>query len=427
MSAERGSSLPARPPEVATCGPVIIADESASRPLKLRVFDFIRATGAVSRAQVAKDLGISPGTVSTLTADLIEAGVLREIVTARDPAAVVRGRPPVALAVCPDAYIVAGIKFSSRDRTGILVDFAGNRLAEAHSTVGRNGLDPEAQIAAVGAMVDDMLAQVGRSRSELGAVGIGLPGFVRHEAGRVHWSPVLEGRDVDLAALGTDRLGVPVTIDNDANLVALAELWFGKGRDRADFTVVTTEQGVGFGVVLNHRLFRGANGIGLELGHTKVQLDGALCRCGQRGCLEAYLSDYAIAREAALALDLPASETPDIPDQIAALLARAEAGDEAARSVFDRARRYLAAGLATVVNLFDPTLLILSGGRMRYDWLTREALLAEMAEFTIQSGQPLPPLVVHEWGDMLWAHGAAALALAHVTETDIGLTAAAVA
>ena len=412
MSARSGG-VPA-----AACGPLICNDLARQRPLRLQIFDFVRAVGTVPRAQVAKDLGISPGTVSTLTADLIAQGVLRESHAAAG--ATPRGRPPVALEVCPEAYLVAGVKLASGEHTGILVDFAGRQLASDRRPAPSGPCPPAQQIDAIGRMLDRMLAEAGRPRADLAAVGLGVPGFVQNGTGRVHWSHVLDGRGIDLAAMASRRLAVPVTIDNDANLVALAELWFGKGRERSDFAVVTTEQGVGFGLVIDHRLYRGGSELGLEFGHVKVALDGALCRCGQRGCLEAYLSDYAIAREAGAALNLPSEDQPAIPDLIGRLMAEAAGGHTAAQSVFARSRRYLALGLANVVNIFDPSLLILAGGRMRHDWFDREALLAEMADFTIDTGQGLPPLVVHEWGDLLWAHGAAALALALVTETQIG-------
>ena len=419
------ATVDARP--VATCGPVITADPSAIRPLKLRLFDFIRASGPVSRAGVARVLNISPGTVSTLTAELIETGLLQEVADPRKPPVTPRGRPPVSLAVRPEAFLVAGIKLSSRDRTGILVDFAGNRLASAQSDVAPGELTASAQIDAIGAMVGELLQKAGLSRADLGGIGLGVPGFVQNATGHVHWSPVFAERGFQLSRLASDRLGVPVAVDNDANLVALAELWFGLGREKPDFAVVTIEQGVGFGVVLNHDLFRGANGYGVELGHTKVQIDGALCRCGQRGCLEAYLADYAIARDAAVALKLSEAQTPPIPQLIEMLRVAADAGDETAASVYRQARRYLAAGLATVVNLFNPTLLILSGGRMRYDWLNADDLLHEMRDFAIDAGEDLPPLEIHEWGDLMWAHGAAALALSNVTETQLGLSREAVA
>ncbi|PZX16964.1 putative NBD/HSP70 family sugar kinase [Palleronia aestuarii] len=403
---------------------MITRDLGAGRPLRMRVFDYIRASGPVSRARVAQLMGISPGTISTITAELIEAGVLEELPDRRKASVSPRGRPPVSLAVRADAFVVAGIKLSIRDRTAVLLDCAGNRLAAAQADALSGSLTPTEQIDAIGEMVEDLLSQSGRLRSDLGAIGIGLPGFVQHATGHVHWSPVLNEERIDLGRLATERLGVPVTVDNDANLVALAELWFGLGREKADFAVVTVEQGVGFGVVLNHELFRGSNGFGVELGHTKVQIDGALCRCGQRGCLEAYLADYAIAREAAVTLKLTETAQPPIPELIDRLRTSADAGDARAAEVFLRARRHLAAGLSTVVNLFNPTLLILSGGRLRYDWLDAEDLLAEMADFTIKAGDP-PALRIHEWGDQLWAQGAAALALSHATDVELGLEAVA--
>ncbi len=165
---------------------------------------------------------------------------------------------------------------------------------------------------------------------------------------------VLTERALPLAALAQARLGLPVQVDNDANLCALAELWFGVGRGRSDFAVVTIEHGLGMGLVLNHRIHRGALGLGMELGHTKVQLDGALCRCGQRGCLEAYTADYALAREATTALNWTYKDGQSMRVLLESLYDHAKAGNQAARSIFRRAGRYLAVGMANVVNLFDP-------------------------------------------------------------------------
>ncbi len=219
-----------------------------------------------------------------------------------------------------------------------------------------------------------------------------------------------------LADVARDHLGLPVHVDNDANLVTLAELWFGAGRGLSDFAVVTIEHGVGMGVVINHRIYRGAQGLGMELGHTKVQLDGALCRCGQRGCLEAYVADYALAREATTALNWVGKDGQSINVLLESLYDHAKAGNTAARSIFRRAGRYLAVGLSNVVNLFDPSLIILSGERMRYDYLYAADTLAEMDNLAIATGRPRPPIEIHAWGDMLWAQGAAALALSAVTE-----------
>jgi predicted NBD/HSP70 family sugar kinase len=151
-----------------------------------------------------------------------------------------------------------------------------------------------------------------------------------------------------------------------------------------------------------------------------VQLDGALCRCGQRGCLEAYVADYALAREAATALNWGAREAQPVNILLESLYDHAKAGNTAARSIFHRAGRFLALGLANVVNLFDPELVILSGERMRYDYLYANETLQEIKALALNTGRPAPRIEIHAWGDLLWAHGAAALALSKITEGLLG-------
>jgi predicted NBD/HSP70 family sugar kinase len=302
----------------------------------------------------------------------------------------------------------------------VVVDFAGNKLADDSIARDPGPASVADMLAAVEHLLNRVCAKAGLSRGDLSGVGIGLPGFVDHDDGMVHWSSTLSERAVPLAAVAQARLGLPVSIDNDANLVALAELWFGAGRSLADFAVVTIEHGVGMGFVMNHRIYRGAQRLGMELGHIKVQLDGALCRCGQRGCLEAYVADYALAREAVTALNLNASQSLSMPVLLESLYDHAKAGNSTARSIFRRAGRYLAMGLANVVNLFDPALIILSGVRMQYDYLYATETLAEMQDLVINSGRPRLPIEIHAWGDLMWAHGAAALALSAVSERALG-------
>ena len=402
------------------CGPLITPWSEQLRPLRQQVFDRVRASGLVARVQLAKDLGVSPASVTTITSELIEAGLIEEVAAPRELDSG-RGRPAVALGVRGAAHYVVGMKLSDREHTAVVVDFAGNMLADdaiardpGPSTVS-NMLD------AVEHLLDKVCAKAGITRAALSAVGIGLPGFVDHAEGMVHWSSTLNDRAVPLAAEASARINLPVYVDNDANLVALAELWFGAGRALADFAVVTIEHGVGMGFVMNHRIYRGAQRLGLELGHTKVQLDGALCRCGQRGCLEAYVADYALAREAVTVLNLSHSQSPSVPVLLESLYQHAKAGNTTARLIFRRAGRYLALGLANVVNLFDPALIILSGERMKYDYLYAEETLAEMRDLVINSGRPQPPIEIHAWGDLLWAHGAAALALSAVTEKALAV------
>lgn len=396
-------------------GPLIPPLTESQRPLRQQVFELVRAAGLIPRVQLAKDLGVSPASVTTMSAELIEAGLIEEVAAPRDNDAG-RGRPAVALGVRAQAHRVAGMKLSDREHTAVIVDFAGKLIAD-DAIPRRPGPMSLAEILeAIETLLDRVCAKAGLDRSDLSAVGIGLPGFVDCAEGMVFWSSILADRNIPVAAAATARLGLPVYVDNDANLVALAELWFGAGRSLSDFAVVTIEHGVGMGFVMNHRIYRGAQRLGMELGHMKVQLDGALCRCGQRGCLEAYVADYALAREATTALNWGHKESQPINVLLESLYDHAKAGNSTAKSIFRRAGRYLAVGLSNVINLFDPSLIILSGERMRYDYLYAAETLSEMDNLAINTDRPRPPIEIHAWGDLLWAHGAAALALSEVTE-----------
>lgn len=397
------------------CGPLIPPLSETLRPLRQQIFEKVRAAGTIARVQVAKELGVSPASVTTGVSELIDSGLLEEVAALRDGDAG-RGRPAVALGVKAQAHRVAGMKLSDREHTAVIVDFAGNLIADEVVARSPGAMELPQLLAAMAALLDKVCAKAGIDRGDLSALGLGVPGFVDSRSGQVMWSSVMAERGVNLAEAASAHLGLSVHVDNDANLVTLAELWFGAGRGLSDFAVVTIEHGVGMGVVINHRIYRGAQGLGMELGHTKVQLDGALCRCGQRGCLEAYVADYALAREATTALNWVGKEGQSINVLLESLYDHAKAGNAAARSIFRRAGRYLAVGLSNVVNLFDPSLIILSGDRMRFDYLYAADTLAEMNSLAIATGRPRPPIEIHAWGDMLWAQGAAALALSAVTE-----------
>ncbi|EPX86283.1 Transcriptional regulator/sugar kinase [Rubellimicrobium thermophilum DSM 16684] len=403
----------------AGCGPILPPAGRIQRPLRQQVFEHVRAQGRAARADIARALCISAGSVTALTADLIAMGLLREVEGAPlEGREAGRGRPPVALEIVPDGRHVIGIKLSDERQSAVLADFGGRRLADAV-------LPAPARRKALTEALDEVEALVSRLREQapgrrVDAVGIGLSGLVDHRTGRVAWSPLLEGEDIAFKQAAEERLGLPVHVDNDANVLTLAELWFGAGRALPDFAVVTIEHGVGMGLVLDGRLFRGSRGMGLELGHIKVQLDGALCRCGQRGCLEAYLADYALAREAATALDRDPRAPQSPQAMLETLFREAKAGHHAARTIFARAGRYLAVGLANVVQLFDPDLIILSGERMRYDFLYADEVLAEMQDLTLTKGRPPARVEIHAWGDLVWAQGAVALALGMLTDEVLG-------
>jgi len=397
------------------CGPLLSDSITVQKPMRQRIFEHVRSKGQAARADITRALGISPGSATTLTAELIQQGLVREV--AQVPREQGRGRPPVALEIVPGAGHVIGIKLSHERHTALLTDFAGNMVAKAElaTTLGARSLDR--LLTDVDRLMTRLLDRAGKTLGDVSGVGIGMAGIIGHQEGLVRWSPLLTEREQAFGAAFVDRFGLPLYLENDANMLTLAELWFGAGRAMTDFAVVTIENGVGMGLVLNNQLYRGSFGMGLELGHTKVQIDGALCRCGQRGCLEAYLADYALAREASTALNYAIDQQHSMQATLDNLFKEAKAGNAAALTIFQRAGRYLSLGLSNVMQLFDPALIILSGERMRYDYMYVGEVMADVRALTLSRGQHQCEIEVHSWGDEAWARGATARALAAVTDT----------
>ena len=398
-------------------GPILRPTARETYSLRQQIFELVRATGRIARAKIARTLDISPGSVTALTAELITDGFLREVEeTLRETS---RGRPPVALELVPDALYVIGVKLSDELHTATLTDFGGNALASASQMTTADKKSADELLTETEAIISKVCKSAKISQKKISAIGVGISGIVNYETGVVAWSPLLEELDTPLGDIFSTYFKTPVCIDNDANVLTLAELWFGAGRALSNFAVITIEHGVGMGFVSDNRLFRGAHSMGLELGHSKVQLDGALCRCGQRGCLEAYLADYALAREASTALITPSSKRQDLNDYLKSLYEMAKLGDQASLKIFKRAGRYLAVALSNIIHLFDPKLIILSGKPMQYEFLYDEEMQIEMRSLALYKSRFDTQIEIQSWGSMVWARGATALALTELTKTII--------
>jgi transcriptional regulator of PTS gene len=378
------------------------------------VFGAIRKAQRIARVDVARETGISPATVTAITAELIREGLIEETGPSAARSDLRRGRPRVDLKVRGAARIVAGAKLSNQTITVALLDFEGALLGEGRTQLTQTRYSPEDFVPVLIEAIEDAVKSSGITMADLAGIGLGLAGIVDAERGLVYWSPNFSSRNVALRDLVQHQVDLPVFIDNDANLVAVAEQFFGHGRGISDFIVITIESGVGMGIVINNEIYRGTGGRGAEFGHTKVQLDGALCRCGQRGCLEAYVADYALLREATTATDLSDADTT--AERLQLLFDAAKDGDATAKSILDRAGRMFAMGLANMVNVFDPKLIILSGERMQADFLYAEDVIANLEKSIVQIDMPPPEVKIHKWGDLMWAKGAGAYAIAGVAD-----------
>ncbi len=258
---------------------------------------FSRSCNQISRSELAAVTGLSQATISSIVSHLIEEGALIEEdsipVAARG-----RGRPLVALKLHPSYMHVAGVKIATHQIVVSLTDFTGDVLASENIACEPLDLSPAQLATFVAKAVRTCLKQANKTLDEVSGIGVGLPGFVEAESGTVFWSPVFKGRNVEFGQLLRSRFAAPVFIENDANLVTLAEHWFGLAKGLQHVIVITIEHGTGSGLILNGRLFRGARGIGAEFGHTKVVFGGPICQCGQHGCMETHTAGFAILREA---------------------------------------------------------------------------------------------------------------------------------
>lgn len=381
------------------------------------ILDAIRRAKRIARIDLAQATDISQATVTTITADMIRQGLIEEVARDEGAGSGRRGRPRVDLKLKAAAHLVAGMKIAETTISVVLVNFEGgveheHKYQRAQTVTSKEGLIAQTRNALKAA-----LAEASLKYEDLSAVGIGIAGVVDAKRGFVHWSPFLEEANVEFGGQLSDALALPIFLDNDANLVAMAEQYLGDANNIANFIVVTIEAGVGMGIVIDNQVYRGTRGCGAEFGHTKVQLDGALCRCGQRGCLEAYVADYALLREASFNTQLFQSGSTD--KSLQDLLAAARNGDPTAESIVNRSSRIFAMGLSNLVNLFDPELIILSGERMSFDHLYAEDVMEAIRSSIVQVDAQPPEIVIHKWGDFMWARGAAAFALGGVAELSL--------
>jgi predicted NBD/HSP70 family sugar kinase len=326
--------------------------ESLRERNRLRVIDALRQRGAISRSDIARQTGLSRSTVSSLVADLQAAGLVVEREVAAAPRGPVGGRPPALIALDQSAGALVGIDFGHRHVRVAVADLSFTVLAERVAeidvdTAGHDALDLAAGLA------EQLLDEAGVERGRVLAAGIGLPGPIDRQSGLVHSGAILPSLDgIDSAAEMELRLGLPVHLDNDANVGALGEATFGAGAGVDVMAYLRLSAGIGAGLIIGGRPFRGARGVAGEIGHVLVDPQGPICRCGNRGCLETF------AAAPALCELLRRSHGPlTVPE----LLALAAEGDPGCRRVIHDAGRVVGRAVADLCNFINPDLVVVGG------------------------------------------------------------------
>ncbi len=364
------------------------------------VLNLVRERGGLSRAELARISGLSPSTVTAITASLLEDGYILEDEQAATPtASTTIGRPATTLRVDPTAGHVVGIKVTTDNLVATVTDLAATPLAIV--TVPRGH---ETAPDAIGALFESAVLRALEAgaveRDRLLGIGIGVPGMVDPETGRVADSPLLEWAHLDLIGLLEARLQLPVLLDNDVNTLTVAEQLFGAGRGLAHILVVTIGRGIGMGLVVNGLVHRGARGGAGEIGHVQVVPNGPDCWCGRRGCLEAVAAEPAIVREI-----LASTGRLTQPADIAALAER----DTGVAGILELAGRHVGRTVAGIATVLDPQRIVISGEGVR---LGDHYLGAIRDELSMRDQKEvLTEVVIEPWGDDAWARGAATLVL----------------
>jgi len=377
--------------------------ETLRRLNRLRVIDALRDEGLISRAEIARRTGLSRSTVSSLVSELQADGL---VVERSEPAAAhgdQGGRPPILLSFDASAGVAVGIDFDHHHVRVAVSDLSSRILVERELQLdtdhaAHEGLDAAAEL------VGELLAEAGVDQARVIGAGMCLPGPIHRPTGVVGSTAILPGW-VGVAAAEEmhRRLDLPILVDNDANLAALAEAAFGAGRDAKDLVYLMISSGIGAGLVLNGRLYRGAEGLAGELGHVLVDADGPVCRCGNRGCLET------VAGTDALAELLRRSHGDGLDGRAIVRLARE--GDLGCRRVIADAGRAIGKAAATLVNVLNPELLIVGGDLSDAGELLLDGVRESLERSALPTAVQAADVVAGSLGDRAEVLGAIALVL----------------
>lgn len=354
-----------------------VATRGTAREINSRiVLNLVRARQPISRADLARLMGVRRSVVTLIVNDLLERGLIFEGATGETE----RGRKPTFLYIDSRRRAVLAADIRASQTFLMLADLVGKPLAGVISFPTHR--DPKQEVAALAARIRQLLAD----HPEIDAcegVGVVVPGMVEHTTMRVLHAPTLGWRNVDLRDPLAAATGLPVQIENSGRACALAQVWAHRDEAVGNLVFVSVSDGVGVGVIIDGELVRGQHNIAGEFGHVPLSLDGPRCSCGANGCWEAYISNRAtLARYFGRA----ASEDQGLQDArlrqftIEDLIARARAGDAKAVAALEATARYLGLGLASVVNALDPALVCI-GGEITLAWdLLEDAVRAALAE-----------------------------------------------
>jgi predicted NBD/HSP70 family sugar kinase len=364
------------------------------------VLNYVREREPISRAEIARESALQRSTVSAIIDDLQNEGLVEEIGEGESTG----GRPPTMLRLRTAGAIAVGVAVTPSLTMIATSDLAGRVLDQKEFPTNP---DPEQTFERV---IDCVREFVGQSNVSIESIGVSLPGLVDPATGNVIYVPYFKWRDLPVARMISSATNLPVTIDNDANAVALAELWFGRPEvsDARDFILVLVAEGVGTGIVFDGQIYRGERGAAGEFGHMIVGTHAPVpCSCGNRDCWEAFSSERAALaryRELSGLQDQAEVTFKDVVD-------RALSGESDANSALVDTALCLGIGISNLVVGFSPEAVVV-GGEIARAWSLVEGALRQTIDHSVRRGLPSARILPSTLGKNPTLMGALSLVLA---------------
>ncbi|HJS17412.1 MAG TPA: ROK family transcriptional regulator [Anaerolineales bacterium] len=325
--------------------------------------DLIRFAGrGLSRTDLAEEMGLTKAAVTVIVNDLIASGIIVETESRTTSS----GRPPVVLEINPNHGLVAAIDMGAMHLSVALGDFS-TRILEEIEIPFQIADGPEKCLKEADRILHELLSKRGLIPSDLSGIGVGVPGPVITELGTVMAPPIMPGWDrYPIRATFEEQWETAITLNNDAELGALGEWAFGAGRGERNLAFIKVGSGIGAGLIVNRQIYSGTTGSAGEIGHLTVDENGPLCACGNHGCLEAFAGGHAIATQARK-LVASGKRTLLSEKDIGTLTAQdvaeaARRGDLPAQEVLKRSGTYIGTAIAGLINLINPSTVIIGGG-----------------------------------------------------------------
>ncbi|MFJ2739997.1 ROK family protein [Streptomyces sp. NPDC087440] len=370
-----------------------------------RVVRAVRMAGSLTQAEIARSTGLSAATVSNIVRELKDGGTVEVTPTSAG------GRRARSVSLSGDAGVVIGVDFGHTHLRVAVGNLAHQVLAEESEPLdvdasAAQGFDRAEQL------VKRLIEATGISQDKVIGVGLGVPGPIDVESGRLGSTAILPGwQGINPSEELSARLGVPVYVDNDANLGALGELVWGAGRGVRDLAYIKVASGVGAGLVIDGRVYRGPGGTAGEIGHITLDESGPVCRCGNRGCLETFT-----AARYVLPLLMP-SHGPDLTMERVVQLARE--GDPGCRRVIADVGRHIGSGVANLCNLLNPSRVVLGGDLADSGELVLGPIRDSVSRYAIPSAARHVSVLPGALGGRAEVLGALALVLSEMGDSTL--------